>query len=76
MPQMVAALANTYSGTHILEVDTATIGGATLRRIWDDGIAVKKINNGKWDYVVIQGSSVISRRAPGVMCKYIQNSDA
>jgi hypothetical protein len=41
-----------------IEVASSTIGGATLRKLWDDGHARAEIHAHPWTHVVLQGQSV------------------
>jgi hypothetical protein len=41
-----------------VDVDSVTAPGFTLDKHWQKGVAQKKIQDGKWDYVVLQGQSL------------------
>ncbi|MCA8969429.1 MAG: SGNH/GDSL hydrolase family protein [Planctomycetes bacterium] len=45
--------------TRAVEVEMVASGGATLRRHLDQGKAIARIRNGKFDVVVLQGQSVL-----------------
>jgi len=64
LPAVLEQVAN-HDGT--VRVNTAMIasGGATLNSHWDDGSAVKAINNGGWDYVVLQEQSQLGGQQIG-----------
>lgn len=53
-----------------LETKKITPGGCTLKKHWEDGKAVKAINEGGWDYVVIQEQSQMPLFHPPVTLKY------
>ncbi len=53
LPKLIAHFARA-SGSDDLFADGVFRGGATLKMLWDDGQAFKKLRNGKWDYVVLQ----------------------
>jgi len=53
-----AALASMASATgRELDHDGVLVGGASLEKHWAEGKAAAKIQEGKWDYVVLQGHS-------------------
>ena len=53
LPKLIAHFAHT-SGLGDVFVDGAFLGGATLKMLWDDGYALKKLRSRKWDYIVLQ----------------------
>jgi hypothetical protein len=58
LPEMVR-----YMGEHAvpplpMDVDSITMAGATLKRHWEKGEALKSIREGGWDCVVLQGQSL------------------
>jgi hypothetical protein len=59
LPQMLAGLAKSAKPARTLETEMVVIGGATLKRLWDDGKAVAVIKSGGWDYVVLQEQSTL-----------------
>lgn len=52
LPAIVQALAKA-NGEHI-QVDAVTQGGANLEDHWNDGVALQKIAQGRWNVVVLQ----------------------
>lgn len=56
LPKLVAALAKA-GGERPLQHDRQTPGGWSFKKHWDDGKAVAKMENGKWDIVVLQDQS-------------------
>lgn len=57
LPGTLVALSKSAGGGPPIEVDSQTVGGATLKRHWDDGVARQKIAAGEWDFVVLQEQS-------------------
>lgn len=53
LPKLIARFAHA-SGSGDLCVDGVFRGGATLKMLWDDGRALKKLRSRNWDYVVFQ----------------------
>jgi hypothetical protein len=53
LPKLIARFVHA-SGEGDLLVDGVFRGGATLKMLWDDGKALKKLQNRNWDYVVLQ----------------------
>lgn len=53
LPKLIARFAQA-SGCDKLVVNGVFRGGATLKMLWDDGKALKKIRSKNWDYVVLQ----------------------
>lgn len=59
LPQMLEGLAASAHASRKLETGMVTVGGATLRRHWEDGRALEVIRRGGWDYVVLQEQSTL-----------------
>ena len=57
LPGALEALARAADAKPLLVVDSHTVGGATLKKHWDDGIAGPKIASADWDFVVLQEQS-------------------
>ncbi len=53
LPKLIARFAHA-SGAGDLFVDGVFRGGATLKMLWDDGKALKKLYGRDWDYIVLQ----------------------
>lgn len=53
LPKLIAYFART-SGSGNLIVEGVFRGGATLKMLWHEGRALKKIRGKNWDYVVLQ----------------------
>lgn len=59
LPRMLAGLAASAKPARMLEIEMLTVGGATLKRLWDSGQAQQALARGKWDYVVLQEQSTL-----------------
>lgn len=57
LPAVLAAMSRA-GGATTLDVDSVTVGGATLRNHWDTNTAPTRIMAGGWDAVVLQEQSV------------------
>src|SRR5262245_12127440 len=57
LPGTLAELAKVSDAKPQLIVDSHLVGGATLKRHWDEGIALQKIASNNWDFVVLQEQS-------------------
>jgi hypothetical protein len=57
LPGMLAALSKSADARPALIVDSHLVGGATLKKHWDDGAALQKIKSADWDFVVLQEQS-------------------
>ncbi len=53
LPKLIAHFARA-SGSGNLVVEGVFRGGATLKMLWHDGKALKKLHSKRWDYVVLQ----------------------
>lgn len=53
LPKLIVRFAST-SGSDNFFVDSIFQGGATLKTLWDNGGALKKLRDRNWDYVVLQ----------------------
>jgi hypothetical protein len=59
LPQLFKALSEYAMPGHRVEVKFVGGGGATLEKHWDVGQAQAEIRSGVWDYVVLQGQSML-----------------
>jgi hypothetical protein len=57
LPELVRGLAAGMAEPVAVEVEQVTVGGATLRRLWEAGPALAAIREARWDYVVLQEQS-------------------
>ena len=57
LPRLVAGMAE--SAHESLETEMVVVGGATLKKHWEDGKAAAAIKRGGWDYVVLQEQSLL-----------------
>jgi hypothetical protein len=69
LPQMVAAMAQAGQG-QAMQVDSQLVSGATLQQHWQQGVALRKIRQGKWDFVVLQDQSMTPIIAPQATLQY------
>ena len=60
LPDIIAGIAAADPESAIIVPTLATRGGATLRWHLDNGPAVKMLDSGKWDFVVLQEQSTLS----------------
>ena len=59
LPQIVAGLSASANPQNGMETKMVAIGGATLKRLWEDGAAREAIKHGPWNYVVLQEQSTL-----------------
>lgn len=59
LPQMLVGLANAAKPAQPLEAEMVTVGGATLKRHWEQGEALAAIKRGGWAFVVLQEQSTL-----------------
>ncbi|MBI1766668.1 MAG: SGNH/GDSL hydrolase family protein [Acidobacteria bacterium] len=59
LPQMLVGLAQAAKPAQPLEAEMVTVGGATLKRLWEEGQALAAIKRGGWNYVVLQEQSTL-----------------
>lgn len=57
LPNLIATLAHAAEDRPAFVYDTQLVGGATLQEHWNQGIALTKIRQGNWDFVVLQEQS-------------------
>jgi prepilin-type N-terminal cleavage/methylation domain-containing protein len=57
LPRMLKELVDASGTSPKLEYDTQLVGGATLEKHWNDRLALKKLQAGSWDFVVLQEQS-------------------
>jgi prepilin-type N-terminal cleavage/methylation domain-containing protein len=72
LPGMVAALVQAGGNSPAYAWDMQTVGGATLQMHWDQGIAVQKIRQGDWDFVVLQEQSQMAILDEATYDKYVR----
>ncbi len=75
LPRMVAELAEA-GGQRPLRYESETPGGYTLEKHWADRKAVKRIQSGRWDFVVLQDQSEAPLLRRDSMFKYGKKFDA
>ncbi|MEO8740346.1 MAG: SGNH/GDSL hydrolase family protein [Casimicrobiaceae bacterium] len=59
LPRMIRALAGTSEPAHIIETSSIVAGGASLRRHWNGGVALKALHAEPWNFVVLQEQSTL-----------------
>jgi hypothetical protein len=64
LPLIVAKLAGASPQHRPVETKTIVAGGASLKRHWNAGVALAALDEGKWDYVVLQEQSTLPVKNP------------
>jgi hypothetical protein len=59
LPQMVAELSKSASKQKPIDAEMFTVGGSTLKSLWESGKALDVLKRSKWDYVVLQEQSTL-----------------
>ena len=59
LPRLIVGLAADAEHSRVVEVETISAGGASLRRHWNAGVAQEALAKGKWDSVVLQEQSTL-----------------
>jgi hypothetical protein len=75
LPAVVAGMAQAVK-VPALTVDTVLVGGTTLQMHWLQGNALRKIRQGKFDYVVLQEQSMVPIILPGLFLQYARMFNA
>ncbi len=57
LPAMISALAESAGNSPPIVYDKQLVGGYTLEQHWNDGVALDKIRQGGWEFVVLQEQS-------------------
>src|SRR5690348_15112775 len=71
LPWVTSQLSLSSDVDRPLEVKSISLMGATLKEHWDDGFALKAIrDDGPWDYVVLQGQSLMPLADPEELREY------
>ncbi len=82
LPQMFKSLVENQFPDYHITVKFIGGGGATLKNHWEVGEAVKEIKTGYWNYVILQGQSMLGSDdltepdSPDQFYKYSQRLDA
>ncbi|MFC1729546.1 hypothetical protein ACFL6I_04330 [candidate division KSB1 bacterium] len=58
-----------------LFVEAVVMGGASLKNLWDEGIALQTIRERDWDFVVLQEGTAVPFVEPEMMDEYIRKFD-
>jgi hypothetical protein len=75
LPKMLAELAEA-GGQRPVHYETETPGGYTLEKHWQDRSALSRIQNGHWDFVVLQDQSEAPLLRCNAMIEYGKKFDA
>lgn len=75
LPWLTQQLSKSAGETRVLETEMIVAGGATLKKHWEDGAALRKIKDGRWHYVVLQEQSTLPITDPKVMHQYARLFD-
>jgi hypothetical protein len=72
MPRLLQRLSTAVPGARALQVDVQVHGGYSLRSHWRAGLAVARIREGHYDFVVLQGHSLSAVDHPDELDEYAQ----
>lgn len=76
LPWITRQLSLSSCEARALEVDAVAMMGATLEEHWQDGFALRKLRQeGPWDYVVLQGQSMMPVTEPEKLARYVRLFD-
>ena len=59
LPELLADLGRRAKPSRTITTDWVVAPGASLEQLWDDGRAVSKIRERRWDFVVLQEQSML-----------------
>lgn len=76
LPSLITGLAATAPKPKSLETKMVAVGGATLKKHWENRTALEVLKQGSWDYVVLQEQSMLPIVNPQEMYKYARLFDA
>lgn len=76
LPAMLKFIASGARPPVDIEVDMVSVGGAKLEKHWSKGDALKKIEKGGWDFVVIQEYSTGPLKEKDAMLQHARLFDA
>ena len=76
LPDMFSHLAASAKPPRQVETQMVVRGGWTLKMHWEDGAALKALQQSKWDYVVLQEQSLLPITNPEMMHQYARLFDA
>lgn len=74
LPEMLSKLVASTGAS--IETEMVARGGATLQQHWEEGLALKALKQGHWNYVVLQEQSLLPINDPATMHKYAKMFDA
>jgi len=71
MPQMLEKIAASDSrGNYRIHTESITIGGAGLKKLWQEGQALKALKSQAWNFVVLQDQSVWAQYKESIDSSY------
>jgi hypothetical protein len=76
LPELLSQLAASANPARTIDTQMIVRGGSTLRMHWEEGSAQKALQQGRWDYVVLQEQSTLPITDPAAMHKYARLFDA
>jgi hypothetical protein len=76
LPEIFAQLSASTKPAKTVEAQMVTRGGATLKMHWEEGAALKALQQHKWDYVILQEQSLLPINDSESMHKYARLFDA
>lgn len=76
MPWMLGEIATSKQTTPPLHVEFSGGSGMTLQQHWEKGEAQRRIEQGRWDFVVLQAQSSEAVRAPEPFREYARRFDS
>jgi hypothetical protein len=76
MPWMLEQIARSKNAQPPLHVEFSGASGLTLEQHWKMGKALRRINDERWDFVVLQAQSTEAVRTPAAFEEYAKRFDA
>ena len=76
MPWMLEQIARSKNAKPPLHVEFSGASGLTLEQQWRQGKALRRINEERWDFVVLQAQSTEAVRAAGTFEEYARRFDS
>ncbi|MES2962085.1 MAG: hypothetical protein V4694_06860 [Pseudomonadota bacterium] len=71
LPKMVEKIAASDTrGNYHIHTESVTIGGAGLKKLWDEGQALKALRSQAWNFVVLQDQSVWAQYKDSIQSAY------
>lgn len=76
LPEIFTQLSASAHPAKPVEAQMIVRGGATLKMHWEEGVALKELQQHHWDYVVLQEQSLLPINEPETLHKYARLFDA